>query len=323
MMQTMETGARLSPSRLSQFQTLLQRCGLADEGDADYFVLLFDAQDTLVACGALARNVLKQIAVAPEAEGEGAAAAVVTALLQETVLCGYRQAFLFTKPEKRKQFCSLGFSPVANTDSICMLELPARGIDSFLTALPKFAGDNGCIVLNGNPLTNGHLRLIRHAASRCAHLYLFVLREENALFDAATRLRFAQENTRDLPNVSVHSSDSYLVSRATFPAYFLKSERKIAAKDDLDLALFTQRIAPALSIRTRFVGSEPFDPATAAYNRRMMALLPPAGIAVEELPRTDGVSASAVRNLLKAGRVQDVAPLVPPSVYAYCIDHFS
>ena len=84
-----------------------------------------------------------------------------------------------------------------------------------------------------------------------------------------------REGTADLPNVRAYPGGDYLISPATFPAYFLKDQaRAPEAKCDLDLTLFGSAIAPALHITERFVGQEPTCAVTAQYNRRMQAILP-------------------------------------------------
>ena len=82
-----------------------------------------------------------------------------------------------------------------------------------------------------------------------------------------------RRGTEDLPNVDVVPGGDYIISRATFPAYFLQGDPE-QARCDLELTLFGKRIAPALGITRRFVGQEPYSPVTARYNRRMQALLP-------------------------------------------------
>jgi hypothetical protein len=71
----------------------------------------------------------------------------------------------------------------------------------------------------------------------------------------------------------------------------------------LDATLFATRIAPACGITKRFVGEEPLDPMTAAYNDALLSILPENGVAVRVLPRKsiDGapISASRVRALWK------------------------
>ena len=66
------------------YEALLASAGLRDEGDADCTALLSSDGGALLACGSVSGRVLKQIAVAPWAAGDGACARIVTALLEES-----------------------------------------------------------------------------------------------------------------------------------------------------------------------------------------------------------------------------------------------
>ena len=66
------------------YEALLASAGLRDEGDADCTALLSSGGGALLACGSVSGRVLKQIAVAPWAEGDGACARIITALLEES-----------------------------------------------------------------------------------------------------------------------------------------------------------------------------------------------------------------------------------------------
>lgn len=130
-----------------------------------------------------------------------------------------------------------------------------------------------------------------------------------------------QAGTEDIPNVTVLPTGPYLISSATFPTYFLKDKDHLPQiQCQLDIAIFTGYFAPRLGITTRFVGTEPFSASTAMYNRALQADLPPAGIALREIPRreVDGqaVSASAVRKLLGEGRGAEAAALLPETTLA-------
>ena len=51
-----------------------------------------------------------------------------------------------------------------------------------------------------------------------------------------------------------------MISRATFPEYFLKEQVTIDHSwAGIHLLLFREYIAPALGVTHRYVGSEPFD----------------------------------------------------------------
>lgn len=312
------------PASLRQdYCQFLAQNGLHDENDADFTVLALDEADTILACGSLRETVLKQIAVCSKEEGSGLCAQIVTLLVEEAVRRGDSHLFLYTKPAHHALFASMGFSPIIQTESILMMENVPNGFASFLSSLPHPNGRVGAVVCNCNPFTLGHRHLIEYAAAHCDRLLVFVLSEDLSLFPADVRFRLVQEGVQDLGNVFVVQSRDYLISRATFPTYFLKdSVDADQARCDLDLQLFARGISPALHIAVRFIGEEPFDPITRKYNERMKAVLPAHGIEVVEIPRCRDISASRVRQLLKKGNLQDVKSLVPPCTYQYCRDHF-
>lgn len=304
------------------YAALLAEGGLRDEGHTDITALLTEG-GALLGCGSLGGKVIRQVAVSPAAEGQDACARIVTALVNEAAARGVPFPFLFTKPKHLRLFRSLGFYPVAETADMVMLCRRRDALARFLSPLPRWQeGVTGCVVCHANPFTRGHLHLITTAAAQCDHVLVFVVAEEGGPFPAADRLALVREGTAHLPNVTVCSGGDFLVSRATFPAYFLRDEQSEEARCDLDLTLFGQHIAPALHITRRFVGEEPFSPTTTAYNRRMKEMLPTYGISVTEIPRLENISATAVRRLLAEGRLADIQPLVPETTYAYCQRHF-
>ena len=295
---------------------LLSTCGLRDEGDADIIALMTDDDGELVACGALAAHTVKQLAVSPEAEGQGAMAAVLSALIAEASARGIHRLFLCTKPENQRMFRSMGFHTIIETADAALLENRRDGLDSFLASIPKYDGTCGAVVCNCDPFTLGHRHLIEHAAANCDELYVFAVSEKGSVFSPAERLEMIRKGTADISNCHVFESDLYLVSRATFPAYFIRDEEHAdLVKSDLDIELFCRRIAPALNISRRFAGEEPFSPVTRAYNDRMKELLPAHGISFEEIPRLSDISAGRVRSLMEAGDFEKIRELVPESTY--------
>ena len=237
------------------YEALLASAGLRDEGDADCTALLSSGGGALLACGSVSGRVLKQIAVAPWAEGDGACARIITALLEESARRGVAHPFLYTKPKNARLFRSLGFFPVAETADMLMMEHRRGGVERYIASLPAYDGESGAVVCHANPFTRGHRHLVEYAAARCPHLYVFVLSEETGDFPAADRLELVRRGTADLPNVDVVPGGDYIISRATFPAYFLQGDPE-QARCDLELTLFGKRIAPALGITRRFVGQD-------------------------------------------------------------------
>ena len=304
------------PERQKQaYLQFLETCGLRDEGDADIIAMMTENGD-LVACGALAGHTVKQLAVSPEAEGQGAMAAVLSALIAEAYARGVHRLFLCTKPGNLRMFSSMGFHVVVETKDAVLLENRRGGIDAFLEAIPKYDGVCGAVVCNCDPFTLGHRHLIEHAAANCDNLYVFAVSEKGSMFSPEERLEMIRKGTEDIENCHVFESDMYLISRATFPAYFIRDEEHAElVKSDLDIELFCGRIAPALNISVRFAGEEPFSPVTRAYNKRMKELLPAHGISFEEIPRLSDISAGEVRRLIRSGETDEVGKMVPESTY--------
>ena len=89
-------------------------------------------------------------------------------------------------------------------------------------------------------------------------LHLFVVREDASFFPFSARIEMVRAGVAHLPNVVVHEGSQYIISRATFPAYFLKETGKVQqAWSEIDVLIFRDFIAPALGITHRFIGSEP------------------------------------------------------------------
>ena len=112
-----------------------------------------------------------------------------------------------------------------------------------------------------------------------------------------------------------------MVSAATFPPYFLKDQARAGeVYSEADVRLFGEKIAPALGITRRYVGTEPLCPVTAQYNAAMKQLLPRCGIELIEVERKaiagEAVSASRVRALLTEGREAELTSLLPDSTLA-------
>ena len=142
------------------YEALLASAGLRDEGDADCTALLSSDGGALLACGSVSGRVLKQIAVAPWAEGDGACARIITALLEESARRGVAHPFLYTKPKNARLFRSLGFFPVAETADMLMMEHRRGGVERYIASLPAYDGESGAVVCHANPFTRGHRHLV-------------------------------------------------------------------------------------------------------------------------------------------------------------------
>lgn len=324
---------------LAARERLLEASGLAVPGGEEAILGLYEGE-RLIATGALVGAVLQGIAVAPDARGEGAAAAILSSLIALAVARGREQLFLFTQAREAARFETLGFSLVASAgpDGAALLEWGSRGIDRWLAKARALAegkpGRAGAAVVNCNPFTLGHRALLENAAARVPWLYVLVVEEDRSLFPFATRLELVRRGVADLPNVSVIAGGPYVISSATFPTYFIRPDtdegdrasKAIELHAALDLTIFRSHIAPALRVTDRFVGTEPYCATTASYNRIMKALLPAesgfgAPVRVHEMRRFEregaAVSASKVRDLIRAGNLEAVKAIVPETTWAW------
>ncbi len=180
--------------------------------------------------------------------------------------------------------------------------------------------------MNANPFTLGHRHLVEQAATQCDALHLFVVREDASFFPFSARIEMVRAGVAHLPNVVVHEGSQYIISRATFPAYFLKETGKVQqAWSEIDVLIFRDYIAPALGITHRFIGSEPFCDITRQYNQTLHDLLA-SHIDVVEMPRIkatgNAISASEVRRLLKTQQFSRIREIVPDSTFAHLEAHY-
>ncbi len=306
----------------------LARHQLRYEEDIEYAVGLFE-EDEIVACGCCAGSLLKGFAVEERFRGENILGSIISALVANRFSAGYYDIFIISPSQNSKLFVNCGFYPIARTKKLVFLEYRPDGIEGFFTKIGQReiqGGIVGAIVVNCNPFTLGHRYLIEYASARCDLLYIFVVQEEKSAFPFKVRLPLVEEGVADLPKVRVNTGGNYIISSATFPTYFLKQKDDgVKMQAELDAEVFASRIAPILSIKIRFVGSEPKCPVTRQYNKVLHKVLPKSGVEVIEVPRittADGeaISASRVRALLAAGVMDStLLQLVPETTYEYLI----
>lgn len=184
----------------------------------------------------------------------------------------------------------------------------------------------GAIVMNCNPFTYGHRHLIEYAAKQVDFLYIFVVEEDRSFFKFEDRLWMVRQGTADLSNIVVVPSGKWVLSYETMPIYFEKARKQEAQVDaSRDLEIFGRYIAPALSIRKRFVGDEPTDKVTRQYNEQMQEILGHFDVELDIIPRKEqngmAISASKVRRHMQDGNWEAVKQLVPETTYEICLEY--
>ena len=306
------------PAFRRQVEDFLGRNGLRLE-EVDLYMAVLSDDGSILAGGGLFRDIIKCIAVSESARSLGLSVPLISRLMSIAADRGYTNVKVFTKPENRSVFESLGFRVLAEAPKAILME-NGRGLEDYCQYLRSFRAD-GVMIVNANPFTLGHRYLVEQAAE-AGSLVVIPVKEDLSRFPYPERLEMIRQGSEGLADV-VEGSD-YQISSATFPTYFLKDLSDASETQmRLDIDLFGRHIAPALSARVRFVGSEPADSLTARYNALMKEMLPSYGVGVVEIPRlTDAegpVTASRVRNLLDQGRFHAAAALTPPSTKPYLL----
>ena len=184
----------------------------------------------------------------------------------------------------------------------------------------KREGNNGAIVMNANPFTQGHLYLAEYAAEQVDNLYIFVVQEDKSYFSFEDRLRLVEEGTKHLKNVIVLPSSQYIISSSSLPGYFKKEDMSGDFKLDAtqDLISFVQA-ANVLGVKTRFAGEEPKDYFTRQYNENMNKILPRYGMGFVVIQRKEMdqqvISASLVRKYFINDEMEKIKNIVPETTY--------
>lgn len=148
-----------------------------------------------------------------------------------------------------------------------------------------------------DPITNGHLDLIRRASKIFHHVVVATLRHEtkDPLFTTEERMEMITQATSDLPNVSVDSFDGLLVdyAREHGARLILRGIRAVSDYEyELQMALMNRQLSTELE--TLFI------PASEQYSYLSSRI-------VKEVSRLGG----------------DVSALVPASVLARLIEKHS
>ncbi len=311
----------LTSRERAEARRLVESQGLSYEA-CDEVVGIYE-QGRLVATAARAGEVLKLFAIDEAYQGGEALGCLIDALKDLARADGRDVLLVFTRPGQASSFAACNFRLLASCREAALLEL-GGGLEAYLSAHAALRrpGANGAVVVNGNPFTLGHLRLVETAAARVDTLYVFVVREDRSVFPFEARRVMAQDATAHLPNVVLLDTSRYAVSAATFPSYFLRrADRAARVQMEVDATLFGARLAPAFSVVRRFVGEEPYCETTAAYNAVLADVLPAYAVALEVVPRfgdaAGAISASRVRAALAAGDVESASRAVPGATAAF------
>lgn len=298
----------------------LKTFNLTLEADVDTTLALYD-EAKLIATASASENIIKCVAIDPEYQHQNHLNFLMSKLIKK-LTHKHRHLFVYTMPEHVEIFKALGFKEIVQTMNLSFMEL-FGDIKASLKALRDNhnldKNPKASVVINANPLTKGHLHLIKTAASNANHLIVFVVSEDRSFFPFEDRFKIIQSALREYDNITVLPTMDYLVSYATFPKYFMKHEQSIKEEHALiDVLTFKQHYMKIFNINARFVGEEPYSPVTEIYNQTMKHYLGDALKIIErKMIDEKPISASTVRSLLKKNGLESIKRYVPNSTYAY------
>lgn len=280
----------------------------------------------IISSGSADNNILKYFFTDPAYKGEGTISLIYNSLLRYLLESGFHSYFVFTNPKNKKIFESLGLKVVYNTEDVSLLEGGfynySKWIEKIKKDLKTKKGKRGAIVMNCNPLTLGHKYLIEKAMERVDNLLIFLVQEDRSIFPFNDRWNILKEEFGQDERIDLIGSGPYIISSVTFPTYFLKEEDdKLDIYTKLDAGIFAGKIAKDLQVDIRFLGTEPFDRLTQAYNKNLKIILDKAGIDLEIIDRKKIddkiISASKIRGLLKGNRESEAFSLLPQSTIKF------
>ena len=290
--------------------------------EVDYYAIVTEPDsDEILAGGGLQGDIIKCIAVSEQLRDAHLSNRLISHLISEAAQRSHHSVKVFTKPQNRQVFESLGFRLVGEAPLAILME-NGHGINDYTKYLrshaatlsqptehnntsPSLMEDRsrvsnvGVIVMNSNPFTLGHRYLIEQAAQQVDRLFVIPVKEDGGkLQPSRTLFPYAErkamiEAAINSPSLfgdgrggAVLSGSDYAISAATFPTYFLKQLSDAADTQMLlDIDIFCRHIAPALGATVRFVGSEPNDALTRRYNELLAEQLPKHGLRLIEIPR--------------------------------------
>lgn len=314
------------PSEKAKVVEFLKGFDLTFTGNIDYTMGLYD-DGQLIGTGSLGGRVMRDIAISEKYQKKGLTRRIIRNLQGESYRRGVTGNQIFTKPKNVPVFEHMGFKCVAVAEPYAaLLEKGTDTLEDYLGRVRSILGtgegkNRGAIVMNCNPFTLGHRSLVEYAHNNCDEVIIFAVQEDRSIFPFSDRFSLIKQGVRDMKGVEVISGGDFIISNATFPTYFIKGTDELEAQTKLDATIFATRIAPALNITVRFVGEEPTDKTTLAYNNAMREVFAQNGIELKEIPREQKgnqiVSASSVRRALADDDWETVYRMVPKTTLIY------
>lgn len=313
------------PEEIKKIEEFLNKFSLRLDPNLTKTIYIENDNEKIIGTISCQDYIIKDLAVDENYQSENLASLLVNEILNYFRSNNIYNYQVFTKPIYKNIFISFGFSIIIETDKVIMLEGGVNKINDKLIEIKnvltnKFGEINentdlGCVVINGNPITNGHVHLIEQASKNHKLVVLFVVEEDKSEFSFEERFSFAYLSTMRLGNVCVVPSSKYIVSSSTFPSYFLKDENEVIEQySKIDALIFKEYFIKNLYIKKRYVGTETVNKMV-NYNNVLKETLKDKLVIINRLTENDEViSASKVRQLLKENKYDEALYYVPREI---------
>ncbi len=313
------------PEELNKIEQFLEKFFLKLDSNLTKTLYIENDKNEIIGTISCQDYIIKDLAVDQTYQNENISNLLINELLNYFRINNIYNYQVFTKPEYINVFISFGFKEIVKTDKVIMLEGGAYFIEDKINEIKNTLNnrfgyldvnsDLAAIVINGNPITNGHMYLIEEVSRLHKMVVLFVVEEDKSEFTFQERFSMAYLSTMRLGNVCVIPSSKYIVSSLTFPSYFLHSENEVTEQySKIDALIFKNYFMKQLYIKKRYVGSE-INPKMVCYNKILEEILVKQLTIINRLT-IDGeiVSASKVRYLLKNNFVDEALKYVPKEI---------
>lgn len=321
------------PCEYDQIKSILEENDLVLDKDIDK-TFYIDAEaykngeyiNEIIGTVSIYKNIIKDIAVRKSYMNLGYFDTLISEVVNYLYQNNVYHIMVYTKVKYANHFKSAGFKEITRTDTSILLEYGTPLIDEVVNkykeALERKFNINvqnediASVVVNANPITNGHMYLIEKAAINHKYVIVFVVEEDLSYLSFKERMSLVYLSCMHLHNVAVVSSTEYVVSCATFPGYFLKDEsdkQKEWAK--VDSQIFRDYFMKTLNIKKRYVGSENKG-YMQMYNQTLSEVINNENTKLEIVERYEEISASKIRNLIEEGKIDDALKDIPNSAKA-------
>lgn len=316
---------------VKEVKSFLSKFQLDYDKDIDYTVVIRSSNNIIATCSK-AKDILKGFAIDDQLQGEGITNLLITTIQDRLFQEGFFHSFIFTKPIYETTFKSFGYKVIASVEEVTLLEYGFNDINKTLASMKMLYNINSetpktALVMNCNPFTLGHRYLIEEASLKSKQVLVFIVEEDKSLFPFVDRYHMVKNGVADLKNVTVIPGGKYIISSATFPAYFLREETKVlSAYTKLDATIFSKYFCKKFNIIKRMLGEEPYCPVTKNYNDSLVTILENNSVEVEIIPRKfistpqNYISASKVRDLIKKEGIdalEDLTDFIPEVTINY------